>query len=63
MGDPPKGYRDMTNEFCAALRNRNMADIRPDLWRKLSTGEKVAFGSPRESPVSGEITLTRQLSK
>ena len=40
-----------------ALRNRNMADIRPDLWRKLSTGEKVAFGSPRESPVSGEITL------
>ena len=34
-----------------------MADIRPDLWRKLSTGEKVAFGSPRESPVSGEITL------
>ena len=40
-----------------ALRNRNMANIRPDLWRKLSTGEKVAFGSPRESPVSGEITL------
>ena len=40
-----------------ALKNRNMADIRPDLWRKLSTGEKVAFGSPRESPVSGEITL------
>ncbi|MEI0701111.1 methyl-accepting chemotaxis protein [Brachyspira intermedia] len=40
-----------------ALKNRNMADIRPDLWRKLSTGEKVAFGIPRESPVSGEITL------
>ncbi|WP_416515116.1 methyl-accepting chemotaxis protein [Brachyspira hyodysenteriae] len=40
-----------------ALKNRNMADIRPHLWTKLSKGEKVAFGSPRESPVSGEITL------
>lgn len=40
-----------------ALKNRNMADIRPHLWAKLSKGEKVAFGSPRESPVSGEITL------
>ncbi len=40
-----------------ALKNRNMADIRPHLWSKLSSGEKVAFGSPRESPVSGEITL------
>ena len=39
------------------LRNRNMADIRPNLWKKLSSGEKTAFGSPRESPVSGEITL------
>lgn len=40
-----------------ALKNRNMADIRPHLWSKLSSGEKTAFGSPRESPVSGEITL------
>ncbi|MEI0604609.1 methyl-accepting chemotaxis protein [Brachyspira alvinipulli] len=40
-----------------ALRNRVMSDIRPHLWKKLSSGEKAAFGSPRESPVSGEITL------
>ena len=39
------------------LRNMNMANIRPHLWQKLSAEEKAAFGSPRESPVSGEITL------
>ena len=30
MGDPPKGYRDMTNEFCAALRNRKYYPISPE---------------------------------
>ena len=39
------------------LRNMNMANIRPDLWKKLSSGEKTTFGGIRESPVSGEMTL------
>ncbi|WP_300752384.1 methyl-accepting chemotaxis protein [uncultured Brachyspira sp.] len=39
------------------LRNRNMSEIRPSLWKKLSSGEASALGSTRESPVTGEITL------
>ena len=42
-----------------ALRNRNMADIRPDLWRKLSTGEKVAYINEQGILILKEVSFRK----
>ena len=39
------------------LVGKTLSEVRPDLWKRLSSGETSALGRTRESPVSKEITM------